>query len=328
MNLIYPFALMLFALNFGNAQTDTTSSKIEKNNGIVYFSFDNGKNWKNASSGIPQKVRIGLGGVATSDKSLGIVTKEYGVFIYNSKDSTWENTTRDSQMINGNIGAFEFFQNNLYIGTQYKGIFCSKDNGKTWIPQNSGLNNVTIRRFLAFENKLYVCTNDGFYSLNQKSEQWELMYGNNAVQVNGATVFKGSFYLATSTGVYEKTDTNHWKNVLPNHSVHNINSDNEQIYAMTYNELLLSSKDGIIWKNAQDGLPKDLYTFNILNQHNVAFAGQWDGVYSKTDFDFKWKKSSKGLPSNFAATNLKSFNGILVITTSERKLKTGILLEK
>ncbi|MCP9768109.1 hypothetical protein EGI22_09310 [Lacihabitans sp. LS3-19] len=31
--------------------------------------------------------------------------------------------------------------------------------------------------------------------------------------------------------------------------------------------------------------------------------------------------SSNGLPSKFAATNLKSFKGMLVISTSERKLK-------
>jgi hypothetical protein len=322
MNLTYLFALILFALNFGNAQqTDTTLSKIEKENGIVFFSFDNGNNWKNASSGIPEKVSIGLDGVATSDRFLGVATKEYGIFIYDFKDSIWVNTTTEPQMIDGNIGAFTFFKNAMYVGTQYKGIFYSKDNGKTWITQNNGLSNLIIRRFLEVENKLYVCTNDGFYSLNEKSNTWELAYGNNAIQVNGASIFKGNFYLATSTGVYTKNEGNNWKNVLPNHSVHNISSDNGRVYAMTYNELLLSSNDGILWQNAQDGLPKDLYTFNILNQNNVAVAGQWDGVYSKTDFDFKWKKSSKGLPSNFAVTNLKSFNGILVITTSERKLK-------
>jgi hypothetical protein len=92
---------------------------------------------------------------------------------------------------------------------------------------------------------------------------------------------------------------------------------------MTYNELLLSSNDGIHWQSMQDGLPKNLYTFNILKQNDIVFAGQWDGVYRKTNNDNKWKQSSNGLPANFAVTNLKSFHGFLVITTSERKLKTG-----
>lgn len=56
----------------------------------------------------------------------------------------------------------------------------------------------------------------------------------------------------------------------------------------------------------------------------MRFAGQWDGIYSKTKFNNTWELSNKGLPEKFAATNLQAFNGILVITTSERKLKAGI----
>jgi hypothetical protein len=41
-----------------------------------------------------------------------------------------------------------------------------------------------------------------------------------------------------------------------------------------------------------------------------------------------WELSSDGLPPNFAVTNLKAFDNILVISTSERKLKEGITTEK
>ncbi len=146
-------------------------------------------------------------------------------------------------------------------------------------------------------------------------------YGENSLLVYGATVFQQSFYLASNKGVFKKDKDLIWKNVLPDHSVHNISSDQEQLCAMTYNALLLSSPNGVQWQSIQAGLPKDLYTFNILNQNEVLFAGQWDGVYKKTNQDFEWKKSSTGLPDNFAATNMKAFNGVMVITTAERKLK-------
>lgn len=304
-------------------KTDTLQKGKDENIGIVYISTDNGDTWKNASAGIPQKVSIGLGGVTTSDNSLGIATKEYGVFIYNLKDSIWVNLPIEQQIIDGNIGAIIFYKNSVYLGTQLKGIFFSIDNGKTWATRNSRLKNLTIRRFLEYKNKLYGCTNDGFYSLNEKTGNWKLEYGESSLQVNGAAVFKEFIYIATNKGVYQKDKYNNWKNVLPNHSVHNISSDSGQLYAMTYNELLLSSNDGIHWQSMQDGLPKNLYTFNILKQNDIVFAGQWDGVYRKTNNDNKWKQSSNGLPANFAVTNLKSFHGFLVITTSERKLKTG-----
>lgn len=299
----------------------------ETANEIIYFSFDNGNSWENASSGLPQKVSIGLGGVAASERLLSIATKEHGVYTYNFNDSIWVGIPTDKQILASNIAALSFYQGAIYVGTQHKGVFYSNDNGKTWTTQNSGLNNLTIRRFFEFENKLYVCTNDGFYSLNEKSNSWKLEYGHDSLQVNGVTVLKGNFYIATSKGVYKKVNDD-WKNILPTHSVHNISSAGEQLYAMTYNELLLSSNNGITWQSAQDGLPKDLYTFNVLNQNNVAFAGQWEGVYSKTNFDSVWKQSGNGLPTNFAATNLTSYNGILVITTSERKLKAGMTMEK
>lgn len=300
----------------------------DENNGIIYFSVDNGNTWKNASAGLPQKVRIGLGGVAVSEQLLGVATKEYGVYIYHFNDSTWVNVPTEQQIMDGNIGSLAFYKNTIYIGTQHKGIFYSQDNGKTWATQNTGINDLTIRRFIEYNNRLYVCTNDGFYALNEKTSSWKSDYRNNSLQVNGATVFKGSFYIATSKGVYKKEKENDWSAVLPNHSVHNISSDSTQLYAMTYNELLLSSNDGINWQSAQDGLPKELYTFNVLHHNDVVFAGQWDGVYRKTNSDTQWKRSSNGLPADFAATNLKAYNGILVITTSERKLKAGMTTEK
>jgi len=300
----------------------------EAENGIIYFSYDNGNTWLNASSGLPQNMSVGLGGVAVSGKLLGVATKEYGVYIYNLNDGTWYNIPTEKQIIDANMGALIFYGNGIYIGTQYKGIFYSHDKGKTWTSQNSGLNNLSIRRFLEFENTLYVCTNDGFYSLNKDSNSWNLLYGHNSLQVNGATVFKGSYYIATSKGVYNKNKDNNWRNVLPNHSIHNISSDDEQLYAMTYNELLLSSRDGIIWQSAQDGLPENLYTFNVLKQNHVVFAGQWDGVYSKKESGTKWELTGKGLPAGFAVTNLKSFDGILVATASERKLKAEMTTEK
>jgi len=316
-------------VNKDTATNDTTidpknvSNIKETDDGILYFSSDNGTTWESASSGLPQKVSIGLGGVAVSETLLGIATKEYGVYFYNFKDSNWVSVPTAKEIIEGNIGALALFKHAIYLGTQHKGLFYSKDNGKTWSPQNKGLGNLTIRRFVEFENTLYVCTNDGFYALNENLESWQLEYGHHSPQVNGATYFNGSIYIGTNKGIYKKQKDNNWINILPDLSVHNISSDEEELYAMTYDEYLLSSKDGMNWQSIQNGLPENLYTFNVLNQNNMIFAGQWDGVYSKTRFSNTWSLSGKGIPEKFAATNLKSFKGILVTTTSERKLKAG-----
>ena len=310
-----------------NTFNDNLVQKPKQNeviDGVVYFSFDNGNTWVNTSLGLPPKISIGLGGIAVSEQNIGVATKENGVYIYNFKANQWENVPTEKQIIDANIGALAMKDSVIFVGTQFKGVFCSKDSGKTWINFNNGLTNLTVRRFCEFNDQLYVCTNDGFYAFNKDKWAWQRVYRENSLQVNGATLFNGHLYLATNRGIYMHQKDTTWLNSSPQFSMHNISSDKDQIYAMTYNELLLSSKDGKNWQNQQNGLPKSLYTFNIINHKNIVFAGQWDGIYRKNEGKSTWELSSNGLPTNFAVTNLKAFNNILVISTSERKLKEGL----
>ncbi|NJL76709.1 MAG: hypothetical protein HC892_18495 [Saprospiraceae bacterium] len=326
--MIKPCLLILttFILTSCNSQTNGTLKEVQ--NGIVYFSYDNGANWINASNGLPEEIRIGLGGIATSSQLIGIATKENGVYIYNFKDEIWDNVPTDQQIIAGNIGTLAIFDSAIFVGTQLKGVFYTTDYGKNWANLNSGLKNLTIRRFCEFNHTLYTCTNDGFYALIKSSNSWKLEFGQNSLQTNGATFYHGNFYLATNKGIFSQQTDKSWINSSPQFSMHNISSDKKHLYAMTYNELLLSSTDGKTWQSQQSGLPKELYTFNIINNNNLIFAGQWDGVYKKTDDNTMWELSSKGLPTKFAVTNLKTFNDILVISTSERKLKEGMTTQK
>lgn len=305
-----------------NTDSIKIKKSIENSEGIVYFSYDNGMNWENKSGGLPEKISIGLGGIATSANSLGIATKEYGVYLFDFQKNNWINIPTDSQIIQSNPGALAFYKNNIYIGTQFAGIFTSNNQGKTWTIENFGIGNLTVRKFAEIDNLLYVGTNDGFYSYNETLHKWELEYGENYLQVNGITEFEGSIYIGTNQGIF-KTNKNikNWVHILPDHSLHNISSDNNTIYAMTYNELLLSSYDGLTWQSIQSGLPENLYTFNVIKNNSTVFAGQWDGIYRKDISSEDWKYSSNGLPDKFAATNLKSYNGILIISCSERKIK-------
>ncbi|MBP6091916.1 MAG: hypothetical protein KA536_07940 [Saprospiraceae bacterium] len=323
---LYLLIFTTFILNSCNSQTSGTQKDVQ--NGIIYFSYDNGANWINSSNELPEKIKIGLGGIATSNQILGVATKDDGVYIYNIKSKIWESVPTDKQIIEGNIGSMAIIDSAIFVGTQFKGVFYTKNNGKNWENLNNGLTNLTIRRFCEFNNVLYVCTNDGFYSYNKTSDSWNLEFGQNSLQTNGATIFNRSFYLATNKGIFTQQADKSWINSSPQFSMHNISSDKNQIYAMTYNELLLSSTDGKNWQSLQSGLPKELYTFNVLNHNNLILAGQWDGIYKKTNNNTMWELSSNGLPTKFAVTNLKTFNDILVISISERKLKEAMTTDK
>ncbi len=315
-----------FILNSCNSQISGTQK--EDQTGIVYFSYDKGANWINVSNGLPEKTRIGLGGIATSIQTIGVATKDHGVYLYNFKSKAWDYVPTDKQSIEANIGSLAIIDSAIFVGTQLRGVFCTTDKGKTWRSLNNGLKNMTIRRFCEFNTILYVCTNDGFYSYDKFSDSWNLEFGQNSLQTNGATFYNGSFYLATNKGIFSQQVDKSWVNSSPEFSMHNISSDKNNLYAMTYNELLLSSTDGKNWQSLQGGLPKELYTFNVINHNNLILAGQWDGIYKKTNNNKMWELSSNGLPEKFAVTNLITFNDILVISTSERKLKEGVTIEK
>jgi len=316
--------VLLLSIAFGSCgQIKSFSVKTEPvNSGLVYFSKNDGLDWENVGAGLPDSSSIGLGGIAVSENMLGIATKEQGVYVFDEKRNEWHNLPTSKQMLKDHVGPLFFYRSNIFVGTQQGGVYFSENMGKTGLLKNEGLSNNTIRRFVEINEVLYAATNDGLYSFNSTQQKWDLVYGKTGLQVNGVTEFKGELYLATNQGVY-KSDKNskEWSLILPNHSVHNISSDESTIYAMTYNALLISSLDGISWQSCQAGLPDNLYTFNIIKKGGKLFAGQWDGVYSKVVTKDSWKSSSTGLPIKFAATNLKVFKDIMVVSTakSERK---------
>jgi len=336
--------IFLAALCSCNGQTKSTNEReskrdsipltvvnnpIEVTDGIVYFSSDNGLTWENRSEGLPMKIGLGLGAIAISDNSLGIATKENGVYLFDFQRDLWVNIPTDKQIIESNLGTFTFFKDQIYIGTQFGGVFSSANHGRNWANLNTGLSNLTIRKLVQVDNKLYAGTDAGLYSYNELLKNWELEYGNSTMQVNGITEFDGSIYIGTNQGAFATPkDRKEWKLILANYTLHNISSDDKTIYAMAYNELLSSADKGNSWQNIQKGLPKELYTFNVIKNGNSVFAGQWDGVYIKNNEYETWESYSNGLPSNLAITNMKSYNGIIVVSGNERGLRKGMTTNK
>jgi photosystem II stability/assembly factor-like uncharacterized protein len=317
------------AVEKDNRDSLNLKSPVETSDGIIYFSRDNGMTWKNTSGGLPEKTSIGLGGIAVSSTSVGIVTKENGVYFFDFQRNSWMNIPTEIQIIKNNPEALILYKGEIYVGTQYGGIFFSDNQGTTWTSKNLGLGNLTIRRFTEIDNKLYAGTNGGLYSYNEELNKWEWEFGPSSLQVNGIAEFDGDIYIGTNEGAFKsEKDLKKWKKLVLNHSLHNITAFDKIIYAMTYNELFSSTDKGESWQSIQKGLPKELYTFNVIKNYDAVFAGQWDGIYRKDISSEDWKFSSNGLPNKFAAINFKSYNGILIISCSERKLRPGMATEK
>lgn len=287
---------------------------------VIFLSSDNGATWRNGSAGIPSDARIGLGAIAVSKNMMGVSVKRYGIYLFNSQSQRWTKIPTDQRIINANPAALFFHNNTIYAGTQSAGVFTSKDNGRNWQVINKGLRNMTIRRFTEIDNKLYVGTNGGLYSYEEQGKQWILEYGDSTLQVNGAAFLKDNIYIATNKGAFHsRKGSGKWLPVLKNKSLHNISADGNTVYAMTYNELFSSGDGGFSWQSIQKGLPPLLYTFNVVANGGEVFAGQWDGFYRRDEAKQAWAHYGSGLPPRFALTNMKVYNGMIVVSGGSGK---------
>jgi photosystem II stability/assembly factor-like uncharacterized protein len=313
----------------GDIPPVSSNNPSEIADGIIYFSTDNGLSWKNKSAGLPAKISIGLGGIAVSGNRLAVATKDSGLYLFDSRQARWVKTPTDKQLIESNPGALIFYKDHIYIGTQFGGIFYSQNEGKTWTKLNTGLSNLTIRKLAVIDDRLYAGTNAGLYAYDDSLSQWQLEYGSGSLQVNGIAAFEENIYIGSSQGAFSSPkDRNDWKKVFASGALHNISADDKALYAMVYNELFSSVDKGKSWQSIQEGLPAQLYTFNVIKNGNAVFAGQWDGVYRKDNAMETWRFSSNGLPGTFAITNMQVYNGIIVVSGSERKLREGMTTDK
>lgn len=319
---IYPGTKVSIPFNVARENPDGISD------GIIYLSTDQGLSWENKSTGLPDTISIGLGGIAVSDDGLGLVTKERGVYLYDFRKDLWIQIPAIRKMIESDPGSMAFYHDRIFVATKLGGIFTTADQGENWTNSSSGLGSMSVRRLVQIDDKLFAGTNSGLYSYDEPNNKWALEYGNNTMQVNGLTAFGENIYIATNQGLFTRSKASKdWKQMLANRSLHNISSDDKTIYAMVYNELLSSVDRGKTWQNSQKGLPAELYTFNVVNIGTSVFAGQWDGVYRKDNPDEIWKSYSNGLPASYAITNMKSFRGILVVSGNARKLKQKMTTE-
>lgn len=310
----------------GKSTANPDSSTVKKE-GLIYFSGNNGLTWENRSEGLPDSAAIGLGAIAVTDNSLALTTKAHGIYLFDFQENSWIPLPTDRSIIESHPGALAFHKDGLYVGTQLRGVFFTHDQGKSWTNQNTGLNNLTIRKLIEIDQTLYAGTNAGLYSYREALNQWKLEFGNSSLQVNGITALENDIYIATNQGAFRSPKgSKDWKHVLLNRSMHNIWSDELTIYAMTYNELLASSDKGKSWQSIQKGLPAQLYTFNVIKNGRFVFAGQWDGVYRKEATDPIWKSFSNGLPGQLAVTNMVLRNEMIVISAGERKLRKGLTI--
>jgi photosystem II stability/assembly factor-like uncharacterized protein len=303
-----PALISVLLFLFFTPHQSSNSSK-----GIIYFSTDQGATWRNTSKGMHDD--LGITDIATGDNALGVSTKQKGIFTYDFQAGQWI-ALPSKPSATASVDALYFFHGKIFAGSQNEGVFVSSNKGNSWTAVNNGLISLTIRRFLAVDNRLYAGTNEGLFLLDETSNTWMVVYREKMLQVNAMKELDSDFYIGTNRGIYKADKKGGlWRKVMSDRSLHNLSVAGSNVYALAYNELFVSTDKGASWLSAQAGLPKGLYSFSLIEIGNTVIVGQWDGTYVKDSF-LGWKPANSGLPEKFPVTELATFGDIVVAASS------------
>ena len=226
---------------------------------VVYRSSNGGATWVSAGSGITCHGIYSL--VARSGK---VITASYSrLFSSTNGGAAWN--LSDSGMAKKIVYSLALRSNDILAGTTSSGVYRSTDEGKTWIPANTGLN-------------------------GNAQTVWDIASeGTNA-------------YAATSSGVFRSTnDGALWvqaTNGIPDSTVLTLCAAQGTLFAGTYTAVYKSTNNGGSWTAATAGLPFPSQTRSIINAGPSIFVGMYSGVYRSTDNGEVWAPAYAGLPAS------------------------------
>ncbi|MFM6947155.1 MAG: T9SS type A sorting domain-containing protein [Flavobacteriales bacterium] len=132
----------------------------------------------------------------------------------------------------------------LFIGTFYKGIFYSVNNGATWTPCNSSLTSLNINKLYLVGNTIFAATSgnsptlqSGVYQSTDNGNTWQYTSSGlpSAIYVYDITSNGSKMFVGTSAGVYSSTDNgntwSHATNGIPTTTTRSVLAVDEHIFA-------------------------------------------------------------------------------------------------
>ena len=108
----------------------------------VYVSEDGGNTWEKRNKGLKSTFCSALQVDNFSDQRLWVGTED-GLYYSENRGVQWHTTNLTETAVRVII-QHPVKVHNLLAGTEDRGVFISKDNGRSWIPSNRGINELTV----------------------------------------------------------------------------------------------------------------------------------------------------------------------------------------
>jgi photosystem II stability/assembly factor-like uncharacterized protein len=266
-------------------------------------SADRGETWTTISGGLgnPKAFCFGF------KDNLIFCGTHGGVFVSNDDGNSW--TPK-----NNGLGDTAWHINTMCVlptgeillGTLYKGIFRSNNNGDKWDTVKTRLINTAVNAFAVhpFTKEVYIATYSGVYKSNNLGDDWEKVVNGMGSNTNAyalAVSTEGTMFVGTRNGVvFRSLDGGaNWVQVLnlqENMQIYSITINIKgEIFAGTYGRGVYYSNDnGLNWKEMNFGLYDRVIYAMASSLGGDVYAGTWEsGVFRLADLLFTAEASGE-----------------------------------
>jgi hypothetical protein len=267
--------------------------------GSVFITSDNGENWTESSTGLPDIYIYSL-----TTNSLGYIFAGTGEGIFRSTNNGNSWTSINTGLTTNYFNALVVNGTDIFAGGY--GVFRSTNNGNNWTAINEGMDPIVTS--LAVENSvLFVASNGGrlFLSTNM-GVYWVACDTGLGGIVNSLLVNGTNLYAGTGEGIFYSPDpyAPYWlpiNNGLTNKQLLSLAFEsygvgNNNFFAGTYGSgVFRSTNNGSNWTAANSGMENSIVWALTAIDSNI-FAGTGiEGVFHSNDNGTNWTTVNTGL---------------------------------
>jgi len=215
-------------------------------NGFIYKST-NGSNWIKTVIGPGYsdiKDLLSYSSILFAASTFGT---ESGLHTTTNNGQNWYGSGFESYFANCLVAD----NNNIFVGTDTRGIYSSTDYGNTWYPANGDMKNKNILSMIKHNAYIFAGTRDsGVYRTSNSGQNWvKANSGLNNYSINSLFSNDTVLYSSTSSGIYKSTNSgqNWYLSGMENIPVNTFGNYNNYYFAGTNNGIFVSSNNGVNW---------------------------------------------------------------------------------